>query len=174
MSLVITAWLLALAVLAIGVTREGAVAGSLDDLFVVLHEARGWAAHIGALPQALEGDAIGRPTVEGATSPADVLVKAICLVVAPSADPLVIAGWVCFGWLAVGALVVAWGAAALGAGRGARADRHRGVVLLLGLIEASSYRLEGALFAVVWASLLISAATRRARSTSCSRSRSAR
>lgn len=165
MSSVITAWLLALAVLAIGVTREGAVAGSLDDLFVVLHEARGWAAHIGVLPQALEGDAIGRPTVEGATSPADVLVKAICLVVAPSADPLVIAGWVCFGWLAVGALVVAWGAAALGAGRGRVLIVTAGWCCSLGLIEASSYRLEGALFAAVWASLLISAATRRARSS---------
>ena len=165
MSSVLAAWFLALAVLSVGATREGAVAGSLDDLFVVLHEARGWASHLGLLPQAMEADSLGRPYVEGATSPADVLVKAVCLIVAPTADPLVVSGWVCLGWLAAGALVVAWGAAVLGAGRGRVSFVAAGWSCSLGLIEASSYRLEGSLFAVVWAGLLISAAMRRSRTS---------
>lgn len=156
-------WMVALVVVALGVTREGAVAGSLDDIFVVLHEARGWAAHFGALPQVLESDSLGRPLVEGATSPADVLVKAVCLIAAPSADPLVVAGWVCFGWLAIGAFVVAWGAIAVGAGWRRGSVVAAGWACSLGLVDASSYRLEGALFAAVWASLLIAATMRRKR-----------
>ena len=160
---IIVAWLLALSVLAVAVTREGLMAGSLDDVFVVLHEARGWAAHVGALPDTLAHEGLGRPAVEGATSPADVLVKMISMVVAPSADPLVVAGWVCLGWLATGALVIAHGAVALGAGRIRVAVVAAGWACSLGLVEATSYRLEGALFAVAWAALLLAAARERRR-----------
>lgn len=158
---ILAAWLLALSVLAVAVTREGLMAGSLDDVFVVLHEARGWAAHIGLLPDTMADEGLGRPTVEGATSPADVVVKMISMVLAPSADPLVVAGWVCLGWLAMGALVIAHGAVALGAGRLQAAAVAAGWACSLGLVEAASYRLEGALFAAVWGALLVAAARER-------------
>lgn len=156
-------WILALAVLAVGVTREAAVAGSLDDVFVVLHEARGWGAHLGVLPQSLGAEGLGRPLVEGATSPADVLVKMISLVVAPSADPLVVAGWVCLAWLSLGAFVISRGAVALGAGWSRAAIVTMGWASSLGLVEAASYRLEGALFAATWTALLIASALERRR-----------
>ncbi len=153
--MIAAAWIVALIVLAAGVTHEGAIAGSLDDVFVVLHEARGWASHLGVLPQVLESDQLGRPSVEGSTSPADVMVKMATMVIAPSADPLVMAGWVCLGWLALGALAVAFGAAALGAGWIRSLVVAAGWACSLGLVEAASYRLEGPLFAAAWAALLV-------------------
>lgn len=159
----LAAWMAAVLVLMVGVTREGAIAGSLDDVFVVLHEARGWAASLGVLPAELDGPGLVRPAVEGSTSAVDTGVKLVGLVLAPEADPLALAGWTGLLWMVAGAGLMVLGARVAGSGPWLTAAVAVGWASSLGLVEAAGYRLEGPLFALVWTALLVAALGRRVR-----------
>lgn len=148
----ICAWLVG-AITLLGAVVHADPPGSLDDAFVTLVEARTWLGQGGA--------PWGPPEVESATSPLDVMAKAVGLSVAPSADPLRWAGW--FGlavMLASLGLVAAFAATATRSIPGAAAITV-GWALSLGLVESAGYRLEGPLFAGSWFALLYSAVHRR-------------
>jgi len=127
-------------------------AGSLDDVFVVLAEAR---RLVSTSDLGAEG-----PTVESWTSPADLLGKMALLVVWPGADPLRAAGWLALAELAifVGASVALL--AALGGGGVRCTIAAFGLISVPGLLEGAAYRLEGPLFGLVWM-LAATAAMRR-------------
>jgi len=137
-------------------------AGSLDDLFVVLSDARGWLAGVDGR---WREDGIGRPTVEGTTSALDLIVKAVALAAhGPGSDPLLVAGAVTLPMLMGAAVASALGGAAL-AGPGRRATGAAlaglGVATGLGLAESAAFRLEGASHALVWVGALWAAGSRR-------------
>lgn len=125
--------------------------GSLDDLYVVLADARAW----------LQGSG---PAVEGSTSALDLLVKLVSLKVAPSADAVRLQGWLGLSLLLLmGPLTVllarSWGA------RGPTLGLlGLGMVSSAGLVESAGYRLEGPLFALIWAMSLGMACDGRRRS----------
>lgn len=144
----------------LGVTRPGAVAGSLDDVFVVLADARGWLAELGLFGSGASAG-LAAPEVEGSTSPLDVAVKALGLLLTPGADQLALAGWVGLGWLLVGGATAAWTAARLSRSTVGTVACAAGWAGSIGLVEAATYRLEGPLFAWLWLSLLAAAALRR-------------
>ena len=142
------------ALAAIGLLALAPPAGSLDDVFVVLTEARA----------AFEpGAASAGPSapVESCTSPADVLLKTMLLAASDGHDPLRAAGWLAllevliFVGLSVG-LVARWVP-----DMRLRAVCAVGLVGSPGFLESASYRLEGPLFALVWM-LVVAAAMDRA------------
>ena len=122
-------------------------AGSLDDVFVVLTEARRLlSGSTAGLPGAgFPGSGLPGPTVESWTSPVDLLMKVVLLGGWPGADPLRAAGW-----LALMELLVLVGASvavlrALSDYRARWPVAAFGLVLAPGLLESAAYRLEGPL-----------------------------
>lgn len=136
-----------------GATGDSAVVGNLDDVYVVLHEARGWLAEWGVSGHG-SGVRFSRPMVEGSTSALDVVVKGAGLALAPGADPLVLAGWMGLAWLCGAVIAFAVAAARVGGSRVLAWLCVAGFATSLGLIESASYRLEGPLFAMLWVTLL--------------------
>lgn len=134
-------------------TQDPTVAGNLDDVYVVLHEARGWLGEWGMVGSAKDVG-LGRPLVEGSTSALDVMVKGGALAMAPGADPLALAGWICLAWLCGAVTAFAIAAVRIGGPRWAAWLCTAGFATSLGLVESASYRLEGPLFALLWVSLL--------------------
>ena len=142
-------------------------AGSLDDVFVVLTEARRLlSGSTAGLPGAgFPGSGLPGPTVESWTSPVDLLMKVVLLGGWPGADPLRAAGW-----LALMELLVLVGASvavlrALSDDRARWAVAAFGLVLAPGLLESAAYRLEGPLFALVWMLAVAAAMKGEARHT---------
>ncbi|MGD2018069.1 MAG: hypothetical protein PVJ89_08140 [Planctomycetota bacterium] len=133
-------------------------AGSLDDLFVVLVEARHWVDE-----QWVGGAARGADAVEGTTSPADVLCKAALLRLDPEGDPVRAAGWFTLGLLGVYAAAAAAALRSLGLGAVAIGVFTLGLLTAPGLLEAASFRLEGPLFALFWLGVVRAAMVRRPR-----------
>ncbi len=117
-------------------------AGSLDDVFVVLTEARRLLTGLGS--------GVPGPVVESWTSPADLLAKVALLGGWPGADPLRAAGWLAL----LGVVALAGTSVALLRGLGAAHIRWAvaalGLISAPGLLESAAYRLEGPLFGVVW------------------------
>lgn len=136
---------LAVAAVAACVLALAPPAGSLDDAFVVLVEARGW----------VEGAVRPSGAVEGATSPLDVLCKAALMKLRPEADPLRDAGWLGLVWLGALVALVAGALRRWGARGALHAALCLGAVTAPGVLESASYRLEGPLFALAWAGLVI-------------------
>ncbi|MDG1984235.1 MAG: hypothetical protein P8M11_06700 [Planctomycetota bacterium] len=136
-------------------------AGSLDDVFVVLADARGW------LEQGAAQGGVHAPgsavSVESSTSPVDVLLKAAMLLVFPGADPLRGAGWLALLELASFVVLSVLALRALRVTGAAGACCALGMVTTPGLIEGAAYRLEGPLFGVVWLLLVASALEGRSR-----------
>ncbi|MEM9802072.1 MAG: hypothetical protein AAGA20_17240 [Planctomycetota bacterium] len=130
--------------------------GSLDDLFVVLADARAWLGgdeRSGPLP---------RPEVESSTSPLDVGAKALTLIACGSGDAVRATGWI---QLILVALLAFLAAAAAGGSATHRALFACGVVLAPGVAEAAAFRLEGPLFAVLWIACVDAVLRGRARAT---------
>ncbi|MDA8592940.1 hypothetical protein N9L90_03380 [Planctomycetota bacterium] len=128
--------------------------GSLDDVFVVLTEAR---RSLGALGE----DAWNPAPVDSCTSPADVLLKMALLLGANGQDPLRASGWLA---LLEVALFVAVSVRLLSSrvrDLRLRAVCAVGLVGTPGLLESATYRLEGPIFAVLWM-LTVAAAMDRA------------
>lgn len=125
-------------------------AGSLDDAFVVLADARA------ALGEPSAGSIGGAP-VESSTSPLDLLLKMALLASWPGVDPLRGAGWLSLVELAAFAGVSVGVLRRLGVSRGALIIGALGLLTAPGLVESASFRLEGPLFGLVWL-LAVSAA----------------
>lgn len=118
-------------------------AGSLDDVFVVLTEAR---RALGAVGE----DAWSPAPVDSCTSPADVLLKMALLVAASGQDPLRAAGWLALLEVALFVAVsVRWLSSRVDDLR-LRAVCAVGLAGTPGFLESATYRLEGPLFAVLW------------------------
>lgn len=134
--------------------------GSLDDVFVVLADAREWLGRASASPAG---------PVESSTSPLDVGVKAVLLAALPEIDPLRASGWLALGLTVALGLLVAALASARGRDRGDRAAVAwvalvaTGAVLAPGVAESAAYRMEGPLLALAWTAAAWAAATRRRR-----------
>jgi len=118
-------------------------AGSLDDVFVVLTEAR---SSLGAV----DSTAWRPPAVDSCTSPADVLLKMALLTASDGHDPLRAAGWLALLELAAFAGASVWLLSTWVPDFRLRALCAVGLVGVPGLVESASYRLEGPLFALVW------------------------
>ncbi|WP_145197761.1 hypothetical protein [Planctomycetes bacterium Poly30] len=151
------------ALLALGLALAHApVAGSLDDAFVVLSDAR--ATFQGVEPGLGAPDAqgfLGGARVEGSTSLLDWAIKGIGLELAPAMDPLRLAGWLGLGWW-IAAVLIAVRAAVRWTGSAIVAAAVGGLVAWSpGLAESAGYLLEGPLFALLWILALVAAVEAR-------------
>lgn len=141
---------LGVAVAAMGLLAVAPPAGSLDDVFVVLTEAR---RSLGDVDQGAWSPA----PVDSCTSPADVLLKMALLVAAGGQDPLRWAGWLSLVEVLIFVVVsVRWLSSSVEDGR-LRVVCAFGLIGTPGLLESATYRLEGPVFALLW--LLTVAAT---------------
>ncbi len=145
---------LGVAVAGMGLLAVAPPAGSLDDVFVVLTEARR------SLGDVDEGAWTPVP-VDSCTSPADVLLKMALLVVAGGQDPLRSAGWLALVEVLLFVVVsVRWLSATVENAR-LWVVCAFGLMGTPGLLESAAYRLEGPVFALVWL-LTVAAAMERA------------
>ncbi|MGK0481256.1 MAG: hypothetical protein ACJAQ3_001228 [Planctomycetota bacterium] len=132
---------------------HGPQAGSLDDAFVVLADARQ------LMPEGprVSGDRL----IEGSTSLLDCAVKALWLRIVPGTDPLAGAGLLGLIWLITLAVVTVRVVGRWSSSWGAAAVAGCLVALSPGLTESAGYLLEGPLFALLWTLTLVAAVEAR-------------